>query len=36
MIDNLADGLLVTDINGQITQFNPALLKMFRLGDIDL
>lgn len=36
IIDNLADGLLVTDINGQITRFNPALLKMFRLGDIDL
>jgi PAS domain S-box-containing protein len=36
IIDNLADGLLVTDTIGQITRFNPALLKMFQLGDIDL
>ncbi len=36
IIDNLADGLLVTDTIGQITRFNPALLKMFRFGDIDL
>ncbi len=36
IIDNLADGLLVTNTIGQITRFNPALLKMFRLGDIDL
>ncbi|MHC5675963.1 response regulator [Nostoc sp.] len=36
IIDNLADGLLVTNTIGQITRFNPALLKMFHLGDIDL
>lgn len=36
IIDNLADGLLVTNTIGQITRFNPALLKMFQLGDIDL
>ncbi len=36
IIDNLADGLLVTDTTGLITRFNPALLKMFQLGDIDL
>ncbi|MHC5934555.1 response regulator [Nostoc sp.] len=36
IIDNLADGLLVTNTSGQITRFNPALLKMFHLGDIDL
>lgn len=36
IIDHLADGLLVTDRVGQITRFNPALLRMFRLGDVDL
>ncbi|WP_373528255.1 response regulator [Nostoc sp.] len=36
IIDNLADGLLVTNTIGQITRFNPALLKMFQLGDIDI
>ncbi|WP_230967809.1 response regulator [Nostoc sp. WHI] len=36
IIDNLADGLLVTNTLGQITRFNPALLKMFQLGDIDI
>jgi signal transduction histidine kinase/CheY-like chemotaxis protein len=36
IIDNLADGLLVTDTTGQITRFNPTLLKMLQLGDIDL
>ncbi|MGM3308329.1 response regulator [Anabaena sp. WFMT] len=36
IIDNLADGLLVTNTIGEITRFNPALLKMFQLGDIDL
>ncbi len=36
IVDNLADGLLVTDIEGKITRFNPALLAMFELKDIDL
>jgi signal transduction histidine kinase len=31
IVDNLADGLLVTDIYGRITRFNPALLSMFAL-----
>lgn len=31
IIDNLGDGLLVTNASGQITRFNPALLKMFNL-----
>ncbi len=33
---NLVDGLLVVDIEGKITHFNPALLTMFNLGDGDL
>ncbi|WP_013322947.1 GAF domain-containing protein [Gloeothece verrucosa] len=33
IVDNLADGLLVTDIHGFITRFNPALLSMFNLTD---
>lgn len=36
VIDNLADGLLVTDPMGQITRFNPALVKMFGLDNTDL
>ena len=36
IIDNLADGLLVTDTTGCITRFNPALLGMFNLEDVDL
>jgi PAS domain S-box-containing protein len=36
IVDNLADGLLVTDIWGQITRFNPALLAMFALEETDL
>ncbi|MDZ8049929.1 MAG: PAS domain S-box protein [Aulosira sp. ZfuVER01] len=31
ILDNLADGLLVTDITGQITHFNPAFLAMHGL-----
>jgi PAS domain S-box-containing protein len=31
ILDNLADGLLVTDITGQITHFNPAFLAMYAL-----
>jgi PAS domain S-box-containing protein len=36
IVDNLADGLLVTDIEGKITRFNPALLAMFELKNVDL
>ncbi|MEG4323113.1 MULTISPECIES: GAF domain-containing protein [unclassified Microcoleus] len=36
IVDNLADGLLVTDIEAKITRFNPALLAMFELKDVDL
>lgn len=36
VIDNLADGLLVTDPAGKITRFNPALVKMFGLQNTDL
>jgi signal transduction histidine kinase/CheY-like chemotaxis protein len=31
IIDNMADGLLVTDPQGRIARFNPALVKMFQL-----
>lgn len=36
IVDNLADGLLVTDIEGKITRFNPALLALFELKDVEL
>lgn len=36
IIDNLADGLLVTNTSGQIDRFNPALLAMFGKGEMDL
>ncbi|NES20754.1 MAG: response regulator [Symploca sp. SIO3E6] len=36
IIKNLADGLLVTDREGRITQWNPALVVMFDLPVIDL
>jgi len=36
IIKNLADGLLVTDRLGRITQWNPALVAMFGLEAIDL
>lgn len=36
IVDNLADGLLVTDVQGHITRFNPALLEMFGLENVDL
>lgn len=32
IIDNLADGLLVTDNGGMITHYNPALLEMYGYG----
>ncbi|NEP14811.1 MAG: response regulator [Symploca sp. SIO2C1] len=36
IITNLADGLLVTDRLGRITQWNPALVAMFELEATDL
>lgn len=33
IIDNLADGLLVTDVTGRIALANPALLQLFGLGE---
>jgi PAS domain S-box-containing protein len=36
IMDNLADGLLVTDIFGRVSHFNPALVEMFDLGETDL
>jgi signal transduction histidine kinase/DNA-binding response OmpR family regulator len=36
IIDNIADGLLVTDPQGKITRFNPALSRLFNLGNLDL
>ena len=32
IIDNMADGLLVTDLHGQIIRYNPALSAMFPLS----
>ncbi len=32
IINNIADGLVVTDAGGNITQHNPALIKMFGLS----
>ncbi|MDJ1183583.1 GAF domain-containing protein [Roseofilum casamattae] len=36
IVDNLADGLLVTDTQRQITRFNPAFLQMFNLQPEEL
>ncbi|KAF3888753.1 MULTISPECIES: response regulator [Nostocales] len=36
IIDNLVDGLLVTDIEGKIKRYNPALVAMFGLENTDL
>ncbi|MBK4730890.1 response regulator [Oxynema sp. CENA135] len=36
IVDNLADGLLVIDLNGRVARFNPALVKMFGLQEQDL
>lgn len=36
IINNLADGLLVTDTRGKISHWNPALSAMFNLQGIDL
>lgn len=35
IIDNLVDGLLVTNPEGKITRFNPALSELFELGEIN-
>lgn len=35
IVDNLADGLLVIDQNGKIARFNPALLVLFDLSEIN-
>ena len=36
VIDNMADGLLVTDTDGVITHVNPALSYMFDLKETDM
>ncbi len=36
ILDNLADGLLVTNVQGQIMRYNPALVKMFALDNLNL
>lgn len=36
IIDNLADALLVIDTDSRIKRYNPALLTMFGLKDVDL
>jgi len=36
IIDHLADGLLVIDPSGKVTQFNPALLSLFQLTPADV
>ncbi len=36
IIDNLADGLLVSDTDGKILNCNPAITRMFGLGDVDI
>ncbi|MDC0834184.1 PAS domain-containing protein [Geitlerinema sp. CS-897] len=36
IIDNLADGLLVTDTAGRITRFNPKLRSMFEVSEGNL
>lgn len=36
IVDNMADGLLVTNHQGIISRFNPALLKMFAIENTNL
>lgn len=36
IIDNLVDGLLVTDVEGNVTRFNPALTTMLDLNASDI
>jgi len=33
IIDNLGDGLLVTDVQGRVARYNPALLEMFGFSE---
>lgn len=33
VLDNMGDGLLVTDAQGRVTQVNPALLALYRLDE---
>ncbi len=35
ILDNLADGLLVTNTEGRVLRYNPALVKMFDLAGFD-
>lgn len=36
IIDTIADGLLVTNVSGRISRFNPALSQMFGLQNMDI
>jgi signal transduction histidine kinase/DNA-binding response OmpR family regulator len=36
IIDNMADGLVVTDVDGRITRCNPTLVSMFNLDDTQM
>ncbi|MEO0686391.1 MAG: histidine kinase dimerization/phospho-acceptor domain-containing protein, partial [Cyanobacteria bacterium J06649_11] len=36
IIDNLADGLLVSDKDGKIINYNPTITNMFGLGNVDI
>ncbi|WP_072621523.1 response regulator [Spirulina major] len=36
IISNLADALLVVDLDGNITRYNPALTQMLNLGNLNL
>ena len=36
ILDNLADGLLVSDTDGEIINYNPAITRIFGLGDVDI
>ncbi len=36
ILDNLVDGLLVTNTEGRVSRYNPALLEMYTLGTVDL
>ncbi len=36
ILDNLVDGLLVTDTDGRVSRYNPALLNLYGLGNVNL
>lgn len=36
VLDNLADGLLVTDTDGKVSRYNPALLELYSLEGVEL